>query len=371
MHGASTALSDLDSAIRSLEITTNPSLSDASPEDLARRRCNCMATRHPLLTMAPNCTTCGKIICVKEGLGPCTFCSTPLLSADDVQSVLRVLKDERGKERQSTHNATHKRAEVSAKPRAFTGRDFLSSASSSRGPSPFASTTPSAAPSAATSANVSEAEHETDDDEMDEGLRKAKAHRDRLLTFQTNNAKRTRIHDEAADYDVPVQGTNMWASPAERAMQLKKQQKVMREVEWNARPDYEKRTMVASIDIVGGKAVRKMVPAERPADPVEDDDDAAGEDFAEADRSAGNKGQGGSGAFSQNPLLGALIRPVARAEKGKDAAAEGGKEKSVWRRVQDDRDDNEGIILDGGAYGGRVEGRVLGAEERAVGATAG
>ena len=366
MHGASTALSDLDSAIRSLEITTNPSLSDASPEDLARRRCNCMATRHPLLTMAPNCTKCGKIICVKEGLGPCTFCSTPLLNANEIQSVLRVLKDERGKERQTTHNASHKRAEVSAKPRAFTGRDFLSSASSSRGPSPLASTTASAT----ASANVSEAEHETeDDDEMDEGLRKAKAHRDRLLTFQTNNAKRTRIHDEAADYDVPVAGTNMWASPAERAMQLKKQQKIMREMEWNARPDYEKRTMVASIDIVDGKAVRKMVPAERPAEPV-DDDDGAMEESAAVERNSGNKNSGG-GAFSQNPLLGALIRPVARAEKGKDAATEGGREKSVWRRVQDDRDDNEGIILDGGAYGGRVEGRVLGAEERAVAATAG
>lgn len=153
-------------------------------------------------------------------------------------------------------------------------------------------------------------------------------------------------------------------------MQLKKQQKVMREVEWNARPEYEKRTMVASIDIVGGKAVRKMVPAERPAEPVEDDD-AGAEDFAEVDRSAGKNSEGGSGAFSRNPLLGALIRPVARAEKGKDAAVEGGRGKSVWRRVQDDRDDNEGIILDGGAYGGRVEGRVLGAEERAVAATAG
>jgi len=154
-------------------------------------------------------------------------------------------------------------------------------------------------------------------------------------------------------------------------MQLKKQQKIMREMEWNARPDYEKRTMVASIDIVGGKAVRKMVPAERPAEPVDDDDDGM-EESAAVERSDGNKGQGGGGAFSQNPLLGALIRPVARAEKGKDAAADGGgKEKSVWRRVQDDRDDNEGIILDGGAYGGRVEGRVLGAEERAVAATAG
>lgn len=94
MHGASTALSDLDSAIRSLEVQTNPSLASSAEENL-RRKCNCMATRHPLLDMAPNCLNCGKVICVKEGLAPCTFCKSPLLSQDDVQKVLRVLKDER------------------------------------------------------------------------------------------------------------------------------------------------------------------------------------------------------------------------------------------------------------------------------------
>ena len=111
MHGASTALSDLDSAIRSLEIQTNPSLMGA--EDDARRKCPCMATRHPLLDMAPNCLNCGKIICVKEGLGPCTFCKSPLLSSDELHKMLRVLKDERGEERMKSNNAAHKRAEVS------------------------------------------------------------------------------------------------------------------------------------------------------------------------------------------------------------------------------------------------------------------
>lgn len=94
MHGASTALTDLDSAIRSLEVQTNPSLTPSAEDDL-RRKCNCMATRHPLLDMAPNCLNCGKIICVKEGLAPCTFCKSPLLDQEDVLRVLRVLKDER------------------------------------------------------------------------------------------------------------------------------------------------------------------------------------------------------------------------------------------------------------------------------------
>jgi hypothetical protein len=113
MHGASSALSDLDSAIRSLEIQTNPSLSTAnSAAENEKRKCNCMATRHPLLDIAPNCLNCGQIICVKQGLGPCTFCGNALLSADEISKVLRVLKDERGEERMKVNNAAHKKADV-------------------------------------------------------------------------------------------------------------------------------------------------------------------------------------------------------------------------------------------------------------------
>ncbi|KAK8210382.1 hypothetical protein M8818_003552 [Zalaria obscura] len=347
MHGASTALSDLDSAIRSLELQTNPSLSDS---DNSKRRCNCMATRHPLLTIAPNCLHCGKIICVKEGLGPCTFCNTPLLSSQELSSIIRVLKDERGVERQNAHNAAHKRAEVSAKPRAYTGRDFLSQPSSAR-PSPLSSNAPSDA---------------EDEDVADSAMAKAKLHRDKLLGFQAQNAKRTTIHDEAADFDIPVSGTNMWASPAERAKQLKQQQKVLREMEWNARPEWEKRRVVASIDVVGGKIVRKMAEVEGPADRDDDHDDDQAEDGVMDGGAVAGGGEKG-GAFSHNPLMGALIRPVAKADKGKRKHDDGEVKKSMWRRVQDDNDDNEQWILDGGAYGGRIEGRRLGEEEHAFG----
>jgi hypothetical protein len=98
MHGASTALSDLDDAIRTLEMTTNPSqTSDGSVRD-----CNCVAARHPLLVAAPNCLNCGKVVCVKQGLGPCTFCGMPLLSSAEVQSMIRELRDERGREKMAS-----------------------------------------------------------------------------------------------------------------------------------------------------------------------------------------------------------------------------------------------------------------------------
>ncbi|KFA55140.1 hypothetical protein S40293_08690 [Stachybotrys chartarum IBT 40293] len=313
MAGQSTALADLDAAIRALEITTNPTL-----DNTAARKCNCLATKHPLLSAAPNCLSCGKVVCAKEGLGPCTFCGTPLLSPDEVQSMMRELKDERGRERMAAHADANRRADVAKTPAPFT--------------QPRGNDSPS----------IAEAES------------KAREHRDKLLNFQAQNARRTTVRDEAADFDVSsaVSGTgSMWASPEERARELKRQQKLLREMEWNARPDYEKRKQVVSIDLVGGKVVRKMVDMERPVTPEEEEpaEESGGGVLLE---STGNKK---GGAFSGNPLLGSMIKPVFDASadgKGKGVALEGRRErKKGWRRVQDDLDDNEDVILDGGVYG--------------------
>lgn len=183
---------------------------------------------------------------------------------------------------------------------------------------------------------------------------KAREHRDKLLNFQAQNAQRTTVRDEAADFDVGTAmsgtGGSMWASPEERAKELKKQLKLMRELEWNAKPDYEKRQQVLSIDLAGGKVVRRMAAIERPVTPPSEEEDAGAADnhgiLAESD---GNKARGG--AFGRNPLLGSVVRPTFDA-KGKGVEAEGRPQKQRgWRKVQDDLDDNEGIILDGGIYG--------------------
>ncbi|KAM0483768.1 hypothetical protein ACHAPX_002264 [Trichoderma viride] len=313
MAGQSTALADLDAAIRSLEITTNPTLE----KDTKSRRCNCVATRHPIQAAAPNCISCGKVICLKEGLGPCTFCGTPLLSADEIQAMVRELKDERGREKQAANAAAHRRADVAKTPAPFTPPRGLDGDATS----------------------------------LSEAAVKAREHRDKLLNFQAQNAKRTTVRDEAADFDVSgaMSGTgNMWATPEERAKELKRQQKIMREMEWNARPEYEKRQQVISIDLSGRRVVKTVAPIERPATPEEDDDDGF-EDTGVLQETSRNKNAGG--AFSTNPLLGAAVRPVYDA-KGKGGEAEGrGSRSKGWRRVQDDLDDNEGVILDGGAYG--------------------
>lgn len=321
MHGASTALNDLESAIRALEIQTNPTLS--ASVDNRKRKCNCMATRHPLLDAAPNCMNCGKIICVKEGIGPCTFCGKPLLSSEEIQSMVRILRDERGREKMAANNAGQRRADVALAPRPFS--------------TPRSTTPLSSNPS-------SDVESES------ERLAKAKQHRDKLLAFQAQNARRTHVHDEAADFETTHAGLSQWATPQERAMQLKKQQKALREQEWNARPEYEKRQVVASLNLVGGKIMKKFETkaADRPSTPDSEDD------LPEPAEVAGSGGiSGGGGAFSKNPLLGGLIRPTIKIEskgKGKE-----GERRQAWRRVQDDNDDNEHWILDGGVLGGRVD----------------
>jgi hypothetical protein len=304
-----TPLSDLDSAIRELELQTNPTRADDP-----RRKCNCMAQRHPLLAAAPNCLSCGKIICAKEGLGPCTFCGAALLSREDLQEMLHALKEERGRERMAANNAAHRKADVARTPRAFTAA-------------------------------------RTGDEEQ-AALEKATAQRDRLLSYQANNARRTRVHDEAADFEVPP--PSLWATPAERAKQLRKQQEYLRQKAWRERPEWEKRKVVAEIDISKGKVIKKMKEVEMPEMyPSSEEETEEAEDIQPG---ALTKGQG---AYGRNPLLGKLIKPVAKQSKGKGKAEAEGSEAheqrkaTMWRRVQDDYDDNEEWILDGGALAGK------------------
>lgn len=320
MHGASSTIQDLDSAIRALEIQTNPSLSD----DPAKRSCDCLATRHPLLTAAPNCLHCGKIICVKEGIGPCTFCGHALLSADDIDSMICSLREERGKEKMGLNNASQRRPDIASVPKPFT--------------------TPSS-------------------DNTDATLARARQHRDKLLNYQAENARRTHIIDQAADFETPTAGQSMWSSPMERAAQLKRQQKVLREQEWNAKPEYEKRRMVVSLDIKGGKAVRRMAEMERPSVSEQDEQEGDIVDDGEDTR---------RGVFSKNPLMGSLIRPVWKGKENEEEKTGTGEDKenrtkTSWRRVQDDNDDNEALLLDGGIYGGNSYERTLGDEEHAYG----
>ncbi|KAJ5305711.1 hypothetical protein PENANT_c041G04094 [Penicillium antarcticum] len=289
-------ISDLTAAIAALELSTNPTLEE-------RRKCTCYASLHPLFDPAPNCMNCGKIICSLEGLQPCSFCGTPLLSAEEVQDMIRELRAERGQEKMRVHNeGVHHEG----------------------GPRPT-SNAGSASPSK---------------------LDAAKAHRDKLLQFQAQNARRTKVVDETADFETPNVASTLWMSPVQRALALKKQQRIQREMEEKARPEWEKKKTVMSLDIKGGKVRRVYHNAAADSTPEASEPEPAEEAATELPR--------GEHAFSRNPLLaaGGLLRPVWKAPEGKKPeAVEQTERKSTWRRVQDDNDDNEQWILDGGVHG--------------------
>ena len=259
--------------------------------------------------------------------------------------MIRSLREERGKEKMNANNAVNKRADLASTPRPFS-------------PSTNGASNPSSSFSTSASTGADQA-----------GLTAAQQHRDKLLTYQAQNARRTHIIDEAADYDTPVSGQNIWSSPVERAMELKKQQKVLREQEWNAKPEWEKRKVVVSIDVKSGKAVKRMAEVQKPRDEPVDGEVSDAYRSNESEMQDEGVDGGRNGAFSRNPLLGGLIRPVWKG-KGEDGGIREPREKSTWRRVQDDNSDNEAWILDGGVYGGtgmdETEWR-LGAEEHAFG----
>jgi hypothetical protein len=319
-------VADLTAAIAALELSTNPTLSTQ------RRKCLCNASIHPLFATAPNCLNCGKIICALEGLQPCSFCDSPILTQDQVNGMIKALKEERGIERMAAHNANQ--------------------VGSGRGTPVFGGSTPEA----------------LSGDESSSAAARARAHRDKLLAFQRENAQRTRVHDEASDYDMSLTpGATQWMSPMQRAAALKKQQQYLRELEEANRPEWEKKKTVMSMSIKNGKLVRTFERQKAPASnaPVEESD----EEPAEEDHQ--RLSVGGQGAFSNNPLLatGKLIRPVWKAPEGQGGGSEKGKgretdgreaaRKSAWRRVQDDGEDNEQWILDGGLRGYGTETRLM------------
>lgn len=312
------SIADLTSAIAALELSTNPSLSSE------RRRCDCNASIHPLFTTAPNCLNCGKIICALEGLQPCSFCDSPILSRDQVNGMIRALKEERGVEKMATHNAS-----ISAS-RSGTG-------------TPMFSNTP-----------------DTSGDEGSSAASRARAHRDKLLAFQRENVQRTKVHDEASDYDMTLtHGATQWMTPTQRAAALKKQQQYLREVEEANRPEWEKKRTVMSMSVKNGKLVRTYERVQAPMLNKAEEVEIANDEQTRDDE---RQQLGGSGAFSKNPLLasGKLIRPVWKPNDGvgpseKEARRE---RKTVWRRVQDD-EDNEQWILDGGLRGFGTETRIM------------
>lgn len=231
------SLKDLESVLNSLEVSKSKD---------SRTVCYCNATRHPLFDIAPNCLNCGKIICSKEGLQPCSFCGHELLSEKERREIEQVLLLEKLELENGSKALRQEIKEDSPKPQ----KSKKIVVSMNAGENLWQ----------AQERALKQAEEEkklhheqleqerkqqeihnqqkTELDyyerigESDKDLIEAQERLDRLLEFQETGEERTKIIDNAADYELTSSTTgNMWLSATERALRLKKQQKQLRKHE--------------------------------------------------------------------------------------------------------------------------------------------
>ncbi|KAK9385018.1 hypothetical protein V1515DRAFT_631172 [Lipomyces mesembrius] len=249
------SLQEVEDAIRTLE--------SEYTDTRDRRICDCQAQRHPLLEVAPNCLNCGKIICVKEGLGPCTSCHTPLLTKEEYNGLVAELRQERGQLKNEIYNEQSKKL--------TTGGNTRLTYSGSAGGQPL-----------------------TTDQAMLPGLDRANDQLSNLLSFQANSVQRTRIIDNASDFDLPGTGSDRWLTPAERAMQLRKQQRTLKQMEALEAKRNGRGKRVISIDLRGNKVVAEDH-SETDFDSDEDDD------IEEIDTNSALKEQTGAKIEMWNP----------------------------------------------------------------------
>lgn len=237
-------LKDVEAALHDLEAATRK-------DEILRgitRRCNCMATKHPLFDVAPNCLNCGKIICEKEGLQPCSFCGHELLSNKDKQEIMAILQQERDDAERKLDSPRDKAIQQQESPALRKKKIVVQMKAGENMWKAQDRALKQAEEARRKEKQKTEAESQLqrDIDAQEKELKKYAAERDvdaellsaqnrleSLLNFQKTGAERTKIIDNAADFEAPSLSNSgsIWLSPVERALHLKKQQRNLRKYE--------------------------------------------------------------------------------------------------------------------------------------------
>ncbi|XP_028678577.2 activating signal cointegrator 1 [Erpetoichthys calabaricus] len=146
-----------------------------------RYSCECLAQKHRLIN---NCLNCGRIICEQEGSGPCLFCGSLVCSKEE-QEVLQ-------RDSNKSQKLLKKLLSGFEKPcvSEFSDQDLLP--------------------------------HQQL--RMKEGLEKAVQHKDKLLEFDKNSVRRTKVIDDESDYYAT--DSNQWLSKSEREALRKKEEEL-------------------------------------------------------------------------------------------------------------------------------------------------
>ncbi|EGV61748.1 hypothetical protein PSN45_000434 [Yamadazyma tenuis] len=269
------SLQDLEAVLNSLEV---------KKDDDSRTVCFCNATRHPLFEIAPNCLNCGKIICAREGLQPCSFCGYELLSVKDRVEIKEVLLKE--KQELDGKPVRPERYQGSPKPQTKPKKIVVSlKAGENLWKAQDAALKQAEAERKIQHERLEEeiASRETQSQQekeisyynnisgVDPDLVAAQQRLNTLLDFQDNGEERTKIIDNAADYEISTSNSgNMWLSAAERAIRLKKQQRQFRKYEENEQKRLGKGQKTVEMVIKDGKVTMVEKYSMR-----DDDDDEA------------------------------------------------------------------------------------------------
>ncbi|KAI8361413.1 putative zinc finger motif, C2HC5-type-domain-containing protein [Mortierella sp. GBAus27b] len=307
---AAAPLSDLEKAIRDIDLAT-----EAAEAAKQRKPCYCLATKHKLNVFAPNCLSCGKIICALEGPGPCTFCGNPVVSIEQQQAMVLELRREKAALAKQRSMATAKRKiKAPANTAGYAskvGGGLTSSTGSDGGWYGISGM--------------------TEDEELEEAKKASLAleHKERLLEYDRTSARRSHVIDQATDFVLPGDRPNLWLTEEERQREAAKAKQNL-EKATTAASGYHQRAKVMTIDVVNRRVVVEASAPPRSQDNEDDDDDVVAapvnvfDQIKSTSTSGGNRHGGRGGAFAMNPLLKLGEKPTFISTKGK--AARGTKE---------------------------------------------
>jgi hypothetical protein len=237
-----------------------------------RQKCDCQAVEHALVG---NCRSCGKIICVQEGVGPCSFCGVDYTgklgsAPPSVQTSAQVttpacphdachthsidarctphsmMREARHAQHRCTmHTAQHEARHTQHRCTPHSMRHATYSID--------VRCTPHDAwwlPHTQDAARQAPAEHGAavdDDAAVDAATAKAVEAKDRLVLFDRTSTQRTTVIDDQSDYFSI--DTNQWLTSDERES-LKRE-----EAEAKAADEARKKRVTVTFDLVGRKVV--------------------------------------------------------------------------------------------------------------------
>lgn len=243
-------------------------------KDAGKYKCTCQGKTHPIFSIAPNCLSCGKIICVREGLhlNNCTFCGTELIPVDERMQLIEALKEEEDSinnntdklEKDSSTRESRRKPAKTYKISTGMGKnlfdqqdklfDFIERQKERERKREAVLRERDEQEKIKDALEVKAQDEAT----VDKDLRVAQERLENLLHFQDTSAERTKVIDNASDFSIS-DDAGLWGSAREKALLLKKQQRNLRkweklENERNGR----KKNYVISMDIrPDGKVVMK------------------------------------------------------------------------------------------------------------------